>query len=546
MWPADAVILALLLKHPARHWPYILIAGWCGNLIANVLTREWTPGLLLYGAINMGQTWLACRLLLKIGKGGALLGNARTVLGFVVCCGLIAPLVGACAGTLLTAINYGEAFGPSFMRWFLSNALGYIVLTPFLTALFDGSYWHSIRSRGPAEKIEALGLLGAHALLALFVFTQGNMPLLFLLTSSLLILAFRLGNPSVMAGVIVIAIIGATATVRGIGPITIMPYGKEAQEFYFQFYLVMLLATSLPVATIVSARKTASQGLVERDEALRLMMVHAPGGVLAFDGDGICKWAQGSLRKYLGVDPDQVIGRSMDVVSPQAKDLALKLRAASRGDCAPPSTFEFTPMMRPELVLEGSIGLLRPGSAVSGTVITLRDVTVRKDSDVSLASKAFKDDLTGLPNRQALRVELEAVANCATGPVSLAIVDVDSLRAINESHGHSVGDIVLREISQRIKTSMRGDDIVARIGGDEFAILLHCDVATAQNACQRMVEHVRQAPAFSQDSVHILATVSCGIAEFHAADLPDRVFHNADIALHEVKRFGRNGVRAAA
>ncbi|CDO34922.1 diguanylate cyclase [Novosphingobium sp. KN65.2] len=546
MWPADAVILALLLKHPKRDWPYILLAGWCGNLIANVLTREWTPGLFLYGGINMGQTWLAAWLLLQVNKGDSLLDSARTVLGFVTCAGLVAPLVGAMAGTLVTFLSYGEDLGSSFLSWFLSNSLGYIVVTPFLKALFEGSYWHGFQSRGPTEKVEVLGLVGTHTLLTAFVFAQDNIPLLFLLTSSLLVLAFRHGNSSVMAGVIIIAVIGAVATIRGAGPIAIMPYSKGAQEFYFQFYLVLLLATVLPVATIVSSRKTVMHDLAEREEALRLMMSHSPDGILGFDVDGMCKWAEGPLRKYLGIEPGQMIGRSMDTVSPLAQDLVREMHRAARNDIALPGTFEFTPMLRPELVLEGSIGLLRRNCCIAGAVINLRDVTVRKDNEATLELKALKDDLTGLPNRQGLRVELEALAHSPIGSTSLAIVDVDCFKAINDAHGHGVGDVVLREIAQRMKRSMREGDFIARIGGDEFAILLHCDLETARNACQRIVESVRQTPAFSEDTVHILATVSCGVAEFRASDLPDQVFHAADVALYEMKRFGRNGVRAAA
>ncbi|WP_207095040.1 diguanylate cyclase domain-containing protein [Novosphingobium sp. PY1] len=546
MWPADAVILALLLKHPKRDWPYLLLAGWCGNLVANVLTREWTPGLFLYGGINMGQTWLAAWLLLQVNKGENPLANARTVLGFVACTGLAAPLVGAGAGTLVTFLNYGEALGSSFLRWFVSNSLGYIVVTPFLTALFDGSYYRGFQSRSPLEKAKVLGLVGSHSLLTAFVFTQGSIPLLFLLTSSLLVLAFRHGNSSVMAGVIIIAIIGAVTTIKGLGPVAAMPYSKGAQEFYFQFYLVLLLATVLPVATIVSSSKSVLQDLAEREEALRLMMTHSPDGILGFDVDGVCKWAEGPLRKYLGLEPGQIIGRSLDTVSPLAQDLVQEMRRAARKDIVLPGTFEFTPMMRPELVLEGSIGLLKRNGGIAGAVINLRDVTVRKDNEVTLASKAFKDDLTGLPNRQGLRAELEALAQSASGPAALAIVDVDCFKAINDSHGHCVGDIVLREIAQRMRTSMREGDFIARIGGDEFAILLHCDLETARHACLRIVESVRQTPAFSQDTVHILATVSCGVAEFRASDLPDQVFHAADVALYEMKRFGRNGVRAAA
>lgn len=544
MWPADAVILALLLKQPKRHWPWILLAGWGGNLIANTLTRGWMPGLVLYGAINMAQTWLAAWLILKVNRTGDVLANAGTVSRFILCAGVIAPVLGATLGSLITLSNYGEAFGPSFVRWYLSNALGFLVLAPFLKAAFDGSHWNSFKSRTVTERFEALGLLALHALLTGIVFGQSDIPLLFLPISSLLLISFRLGRSGAMVGVMIVALFGATATFSGDGPITLMRYPADMREFHFQFYLAVLLATALPVAAIVSSRQEALRHLAEREEALRLMMAHSPDGILSFDLAGICRWADGPLERYLGLAPADMLGRSMDVVSPLAHDAASLMR--TKAGKTHPGCFEFTPMLRPDIVLEGSIGLLKRDGSNAGTVIALRDITARKASENKLASKAFTDDLTGLSNRLGFRKMLRAFVENLSHPASLAIIDVDGFKAINDSHGHAVGDAVLAEIARRMKQSMREEDFIARIGGDEFAILLCCDPETARKACERMVEVIRQAPVYSKGAVRILASVSCGLAEYRPGLSQDQVFDAADAALYQLKNVGRNGVRTAA
>jgi PAS domain S-box-containing protein len=381
MWPADAIILALLLKHPKQHWPYILLAGWFGNLAANTLTRDWMPGLILYGGINMAQTWLAAWLISRADRPENVLADAGTTFRFILSAGVVAPVFGATLGSLVTEGNYGEAFVSSFVRWYLSNALGFLILAPFMQAVLDGSYARSFKEKLPIEKLETIGLHGFHGLLTCFVFVQDKLPLLFLPISSLLLLAFRLGRSGAMVGVMTIALIGATAMFRDHGPVTLMRYPPDVEEFYFQFYLAVLLATALPVAAIVSSRKEAQQLLAEREEALRLVMAHSPDCMVSFDLAGICRWADGPLEKYLGLVPADILGRSVDVVSPLAHDIASEMRITTKAGRAHRGTFEFSPMLRPDIILEGSIGLLKRKGRDAGAVVTLRDITARKASE---------------------------------------------------------------------------------------------------------------------------------------------------------------------
>jgi diguanylate cyclase (GGDEF)-like protein len=559
MWPADALILAMLIKNPRRHWPAILLAGWAGNLFANIATRGWVPGLVCYGAINMGQTALAAWLIGRdddpAARAGTTVTGRRGAAGFALYAGIVAPLCGALLGSLVTAFNYGEPIGPSFVRWYLSNALGLLIFTPFLHALLKGSYVRWFRTAGTALRLEAAGLYAGHFAVTLVVFAQTPLPLLYLPVSSVLVLSFRLGRLGTILGVMVIAVIGAVATYAGLGPMALVKSGVDMQELLFQFYLAVVLATALPVAEAITARAQMLELLAERAEALRLMTLHAPEGILGFDTTGTCRRAEGPLLDYLGIEPGAMIGRSLDAVALRASDLAATLAARRAGDEPPPcASFEFTPLLRPLLTLEASVGVLWRGGVAGGTpigtVVTLRDVTPPRTRELPeqamLPAPLQVDDLTGLANRPGFHRHLRAAIVDGGAVVTLALVEVNGFREINERHGHAAGDAVLVELARRLKIATRSEDVVARLGGAEFAILLRCDLATAQRVCQRMVDAVRDGPILRDGTVSILTSVSCGIAEHRPGAPRDEVFDAADAALHEAKRSGRNAVQAAA
>ena len=159
---------------------------------------------------------------------------------------------------------------------------------------------------------------------------------------------------------------------------------------------------------------------------------------------------------------------------------------------------------------------------------------------------AMTDALTALPNRRHALSRLEAEWSLARDrrvPLSLMIIDVDGFKDVNDRHGHDIGDVVLRAIAQRLRESVRSDDIVCRMGGDEFVIL--CP-ATPADGAMKAAEHVRYEIAGMKvpvgDGVWP-ASVSIGVAVAR----PSMATHEdlikaADRAVYESKRRGRNRV----
>ena len=545
VWPADAVVLALLLLMPRRHWPMLLAAGWLGNLLGNALTRDWSFGIVLYGAINMGQTFLAATLIDRHDASRGLLSDGRATLRFLLMAGLLAPAMGALLGSIVSLASYGEPFIPSFLRWYTSNALGFLIGAPFFKAVFDGSYWACLREKSPSGRFEGFALLVLHASVLAVVFCQSTLPILFLPMSSLLLLAFRLGKLGAVAGVIMVAAAGATAGYFDVGPVVLIRHSPAIQAIFFQVYLGTILCTALPVAAIVSSLAEAHNRLTEQRLVLQQILSQSPDGVLTFDMAGTCHWADGRLSEQLGLDSASLVGKSLDELSEMTSDRLADLVAGALETGGEAVGADFEPVGRPGTILEASVGVLETDGARSGVVVTLRDITKRKQRETAMVRMVETDDLTGVLNRKGFRSHLTPALVRHDGPLVLALIDVDHFKMINDQYGHSVGDEVLKEIAARLSAGSRSTDLVGRLGGDEFAILFRCDLPTARKACERIAAAIRNQPVHRHGKLGVLASISCGLAEYRDGMTRGELFDAADMALYDVKRTGRDGVSTA-
>jgi len=160
--------------------------------------------------------------------------------------------------------------------------------------------------------------------------------------------------------------------------------------------------------------------------------------------------------------------------------------------------------------------------------------------------RARTDALTGLLNRGAVLEALEEALGQAAierVPVSVVMVDLDGFKAVNDTWGHLVGDEVLREVVDRVRSAVRGFDLVGRYGGEEFLVVLR---ATPLEVARRIAERIRsriESGPFTAGGHRITLTASAGVAEAAEGEEAEPLLARADQALYAAKRAGRNRVR---
>lgn len=181
--------------------------------------------------------------------------------------------------------------------------------------------------------------------------------------------------------------------------------------------------------------------------------------------------------------------------------------------------------------------------AIFATQVSLLLSTIQaRERIVNLAET---DDLTGIWNKRYFRKQLpQEIERARTFgvPLSLLLFDIDEFKQINDSFGHVMGDVVLSELCGVVRETLRPTDIVARFGGDEFAMILpHTDVTGAVAVAERMLNRVRALTIPTDEEASIQCSVSIGIAQFEREDLgANDLIRRADEKLYQSKRAGKN------
>ena len=190
---------------------------------------------------------------------------------------------------------------------------------------------------------------------------------------------------------------------------------------------------------------------------------------------------------------------------------------------------------------------LRSDPTVGGVVLTVRDVTERRRLENDLAHQAFHDGLTGLANRVLFRDRLDhafVLAEGGAGEVGVLFVDLDDFKEVNDTLGHAVGDQLLVAVGQRIAQAIGPGNTAARMGGDEFAILIahSADASAAEQVAARIVSTL-SVPVEVSDGLggtHIVSgAASVGVATSHDATSPTELLRHADLALYLAKGAGK-------
>lgn len=433
IWPASGIMLAAVLAVPGRRVPAYLLAGGIASLLVNLLAMEtvWTAIALTIANVAEGAAARAVfRLRITVAPDMTRPAHVRQL--------CIAALLAALTSASLATVLSGTLSLTFFVSWLVTATLGMLVMTP--VALTG---WSLLRrddrvriGRGP---MEATGLLLMLTAVSIAVFAQNAFPLLFVPMLMQMAVTYRLGPFGAAAGVLIVATTMTVFTATGMGPLLMIRHSMTTVVLFSQLYLLALLASALPLATLLAKHEALMRELrTAYDEAART----AAAAVAAADTDQLTGVA--SRRRVLG-------------------DLAQALDAGRR----------------------------------TGTA------------------------------------------------VSIALLDIDHFKQVNDGFGHAMGDLVLRGVANAIRVAVRGDDHIGRVGGEEFLIVFRgTDTLTALTIAERIRCAIEAAALTGPGTPPV--TASIGVATASAADSLEALIEHADRALYLAKGGGRNRTLLAA
>ncbi|HEV2541472.1 MAG TPA: EAL domain-containing protein [Methylobacterium sp.] len=273
---------------------------------------------------------------------------------------------------------------------------------------------------------------------------------------------------------------------------------------------------------------------------LDLAMSNMAQGLCLIDDDGRVVLANERMHEILAVPSGEpLVGASIGGVLAETLSEAASLRFLQDHlrrdlDLNRP---EISEIVHGEQVL--SVTTRRPASG--GWVSTFVDVTERRRFETQIQHLAQHDPLTDLANRAALRQALtETLASARWEDCAVLYIDLDRFKPINDTFGHAVGDQILQEAARRLRLTVRPQDVIARLGGDEFALVLSpADPQRVAEMARTILDALNQPYGVKRLPIRIGASIGIAVAPLAGRD-PDILLRNADLALYEAKKEGRN------
>ncbi|TAK66312.1 MAG: sensor domain-containing diguanylate cyclase [Betaproteobacteria bacterium] len=309
----------------------------------------------------------------------------------------------------------------------------------------------------------------------------------------------------------------------------------------------LLIVASMHMMREVFARHMLAE------ERLRVIGAAAQDGVIMMDDKGRIAFWNGAAQTIFGYSEQDALGKSLhELIVPELDRTDFEKSFDSHQYSAPGGaigkTLEVAGLRKDgtRIVTEHSIGAVN----IDGkwhTICLVRDTTERKRFEERIRHLATYDNLTGLPNRMLFYDRLRQAINLAgrnRHELSLLYLDLDKFKAVNDTLGHDAGDEILKGAADRIQQQVRESDTVARIGGDEFAVILP-KIASRQDAAivaRKIIDALCAVFELSgKERQQVRIGASIGIATFpvDGADM-DALFKVADAAMYRAKQSGNS------
>ncbi len=570
VWPLTAMQLAIVLKiwrDPASR--YLQLAGGALGMWAacQLLGIPWWIAASM-ALVEMVEVWVAGAILSRTVATFDDLKRRSNVLRFSFI-SLLLPAAAMSFAAIPIAALTRHTYLATWQIVAPADALGLAIIVPALLFCISGEYRHfhklkpHLIAAGPALVL----FLGV----AIAIFAQKTNPFLFMVFPPLILVVFVLGLEGAVFALPALTFVACLATANGSGPIWIRAeLPLEQRIFILQLFLCTAAAVALSVGALLDERRRVGRQAEEAQSIYQTLIQHAEDMIILSSLDAKRRFVSPAVQKITGWTPEEFLAMGpIDVVHPADRDLARTvLESLTAGKMH--HTFRFRVVCRDgsyrwvEAFLRGY--RQAESSEIAGYVSTVRDISELKLTEESwlaeraamahqnnqLADLASRDELTGIPNRRAFNrvLDHEAARHGRTDkPLSLLMLDVDYFKKFNDRYGHPAGDVCLQRLAQALQGCVRrSSDMVARVGGEEFAVLLPAtDEEGARKLAQKMIRAVQSLHIEHAESPLGRVSISIGISIWpaHYTTEPSHLIQQADRALYESKSRGRNCISIA-
>lgn len=291
----------------------------------------------------------------------------------------------------------------------------------------------------------------------------------------------------------------------------------------------------------LTERKQAEAALERLRRRHELILTSVGDGIVGMDTEGRTTFVNPAAARMLGYGVEELLGRhTHDTVHHTRPDgtanprEACSMLAALR-DGSPRETQDevFSRKDGTCFPVEAQTTPVRDGEAIVGAVVTFRDITQRRESELALQHQAWHDPLTGLPNRTRLQMELEQqIPEAESQSIAVIVVDLDGFRQVNDTFGHEAGDRLLQEIGSRFSGMLGDGEVLAHVGEHEFAFVIPgADSARAGTMAEELLSTLQRSFDVGGFSVEIGGSIGIALYPEHGQSA-NTLLRRADIALY--------------
>ena len=550
MWVAGGYALAYLLTRPRRAWPAALVAFAIGSTAATYTVGIGPAGAVPMALINICEPLLAALLLQRWHPRGTYFESGHGIACFSGAC-LLAPACAGLAGALCVSMVTGTPFAGNLINWVLGHGLGMLTFTPLFMLLLRGEFRGWSRNSTAGRRLEGCLLFALVSLTCVIAFAQNRLPLGFLPMLALTLATFRLGRLGAAVSIIIVALVGGWFTLRGMGPTSYIQTEAATRVHFFQLYMAAAVLTILPVAADLKQRKRLYETLRDSEARFRLVTENSTDIILNLDANGTIRYVSPAIASVAGYAPESLVGGPAQTLVCE-EDWGIAWAAHQAALRAPGRTITTD---HRGLTAEGEMrwfetrsrAVLNDAGEPDGIVSSIRDITERKHTEMRLTQAASTDPLTGLANRRGFEARLHAMLERRGSRAGcLAVFDIDHFKLVNDGFGHAAGDAVIVAFAEMAQSITGSRDLVARLGGEEFGIIL-ADVtqSEAQTLCDHLRQTVSETPV-PTSSGEVRITVSAGLVDLRNGSDASTAFRAADAALYRAKAEGRDRLGLAA